>query len=983
VAGPAAAAPPASDQELFELARRCVLRLVVEREPDQGAPAGWTPTAFGSAVVLEAEPPDAPRTLTLATAYHVLVGARRFRVYAPSGQGLVATSKSDTECFVDRSRELAFVRIELDPGRGGGLGAIDPEKSAQVPQQDGPPGTNPTGMAFGYSRELSLPLDSKRVDFLGAVLAQDLGLVRRIGFRPGRGERSPGQMPFQLLGDQATLEGMSGGLAINRAGEFAGLIYGRRTDQFNLIIPAQQVLVAWRRALQQRKGGDSWKHPDQGPFLEPSLFHGGADETDAAVEDRLDWGSLEGLTVLLGDDPLHAIDRFQEIVVTPPRRGERPPNLEIFVSRQVTLPNRDHALEIWVNGEKKEIDPVTQTVSLPLADLPGETMVTVIKQGGQVNDFELGKLLIPSTVDLAFQYEGEEPFRRVVRSLPVIVQSYPLFITIVNDPRVQPRSAATQPPANARLALRLDYAQAVLNQAPFNLEVGNRVDLNAPDRAQAAAKKPGEQDTVYEGWFRLDEKAAWRLQRVSAQRLGLTLDGHVVFKSQVLRYRDITLEPRPGPDKVWPPRFTLSGRFQFPYQMPGRDPKGNTLGLALSARATGANGTGSLRVDLREGLQLDVAGILRQLFTDYVNIRLIANAQPHRIDDEKIAPFLERLGFSAPGGWVPEIRRAAFVHDPATQKEWLILTFRLDPKGQGPGGAPPADSDLLAPPKGAPGRVIDVEAWGVPGSLAVHFPGLETTNPVVAAALGAARADHLTLTLDLDADPSRWFRGLERTEELFFFRDNARSVGRRIQQAIEHSVKNAEAIELRAVADPGFVREVLKAALRRPDMKLVVGPGKASLRVVARQGRVANHVSLLMQGGPLELTSPGDAEIDLGGGTFVRGARLKISQLDVRGTFDAAEVKGGAGAELSVAQLKTGGLTFNDLAGRVTFALDSAPGRRELGVAIVEGVKFALKEVMIGNHPVTVRIEGKISVPIDRDLNFLVDPNALPGQSPR
>ena len=31
----------------------------------------------------------------------------------------------------------------------------------------------------------------------------------------------------------------------------------------------------------------------------------------------------------------------------------------------------------------------------------------------------------------------------------------------------------------------------------------------------------------------------------------------------------------------------------------------------------------------------------------------------------------------------------------------------------------------------------------------------------------------------------------------------------------------------------------------------------------------------------------------------------------------------------------------------------------------------------------TVQIEGKISVPIDRDLNFLVDPNALPGQSPR
>src|SRR5262249_20481940 len=158
------------------------------------------------------------------------------------------------------------------------------------------------------------------------------------------------------------------------------------------------------------------------------------------------------------------------------------------------------------------------------------------------------------------------------------------------------------------------------------------------------------------------------------------------------------------------------------------------------------------------------------------------------IRDAKIIPFLERLGFAAPGGWVPEIRRAVFVRDPDTPREWFILTFRLDPKGQGAGGSPPADGDLLVPPKGEPGRVIALEAWGVPGSLAARFPGLETTNPVAAAALNAARADHLSLTLDLTTDPSQWFRGLAPTEELFFFRDNARSIAKRIQQALEHSV---------------------------------------------------------------------------------------------------------------------------------------------------------------------------------------------------
>ena len=55
-------------------------------------------------------------------------------------------------------------------------------------------------------------------------------------------------MRFRLLGNQATLEGMSGGLAIDHNRGFAGLIYGRRLDQFNLVIPADAVLHVRERA---------------------------------------------------------------------------------------------------------------------------------------------------------------------------------------------------------------------------------------------------------------------------------------------------------------------------------------------------------------------------------------------------------------------------------------------------------------------------------------------------------------------------------------------------------------------------------------------------------------------------------------------------------------------------------------------------------------------------------------------------------------
>jgi hypothetical protein len=947
--------------QLFQLARRSVVRLVVERdaEPGEKAAPGRVARAGGSAVVVVAEPPGAPQSLTLATAYHVMAGAKRFTVQDHSDV-VVASSGPDTECFIDRSREVAFVRVKVEPGKGKGLGAINHEK-AEV-DSDGRPGARPTGMAFGFPY-VPGHLDSRRVDFLGAVPADALGLVRKTAFSPGKGQIPPITMPFQLLGDQATLEGMSGGLAVDQKGRFAGLVYGRRTDQFNLLIPADQVLEVWRQARAAREANRPWERlGGGGPFQQPSLFNGGSGDADGMIEDRLDWGTLEGLTVLLGDDPLDALQRFQEIVVIPPRRSP-PPDLHIYVPKTETTPNAEHKLTLWVNGKKADFDPLFRRFTLPLRDLPGETMLTVIKESGRINDFELGKLLLPSKVYLVFQYEGEEPFRRVVRSLPAITQSYPLFITVVNDPRVGARSSKERPD-NARLALRLDYAQAVLNQAPFSLEVSHK-----------------DADTAYEGRFRLEDRDAWHLRAVSPQRLGVRLNGEVVIpRGEKLRYRGVTLEPRPGPDSVWPPKFTLSGRIQFPYEMPGRDTKGNTLSLAVSARATGANGSGSLRVDVSPPLQADIAGLVRHLFTCYFNSVLISTLQVHGIDDEKITPFLERLGFASPAGWVPEIRRAVLVRDPARQQEWLILTFRLDPKAGGAGGDPPAGYDLLAPPQGEPGRVISLDAWGVPGSVAARFPGLNKGNPATAAALETARAQHVSLTMELGPKPSEWFTGLGQPGELLLLRDNGVKVGQRIQKAIEHSVSCAKAVELRAEADPGFALEVLRTALKRPDLKLTAPSGKASLRVVARQGGGAADVVVTLAGGPLMLTTPGEEAVPLGGGSTVRGGCLKVSRLEARGRIDGAAVNADVDAELSVKQLKAGGDTFDDVKARLTLTLDTAPGSRGLGSGTIEGAEFTGQLAGIRTH---FRVEGKVPVEIDRELNVKFDPAALKGGKPR
>ena len=968
----------AQGQDLSDIARKSVLRLKVQRETRPGGANGVDEKelAVGSAVIVSSETVGETKVLLLATAYHVLIRAKEVSVYTHAGENPIATLGADARCYVDRSRELAFLEVVLQAGEGADLAAIDLARTTPAPDLASDPREKMTGMAFGYARFRSVPIDSCRVDILGVLEAKTLGIVRDGPFSRGKGDQQPDAMRFRLLGDQATLDGMSGGLALDGEGRFTGLIYGRRTDQFNLVIPANLVLEALERV--KDRGSPRSTTLGAHPFREASLYMGGGDP-EVTVENRIDWGTLDGLNVLLGDDPLGSIDRFQEIVVNPPLRST-PRNLEIWVHATETLPNPDHKIEIWVDGEPALIHARTHKVTVPMQGHPGETMITIIKESGKVNDFELGKFLLPSRVDVSFQYEGEEPFLHLVRSLPVIAQRYPLFVTIANDPDDLGEAKPGERPANARLALRLDYAEAILNQAPFSLEVKKETNLNPPGSPRPQDRKEAEPDTSIDGLYRLDPQEAWKLQRVSDQRLGLKLNGRAIFNNDSVRFRDVVLKLNPERKDKEPPQFLVGGRFQFPYRMPDRGVAGDSLILALSARATGSSGTGSVRLDIRDGLQVDVAGLLHHLLASFVNSSLIGNEQLHPIPDEKIAPFLERLGFASIQGWKPHIHRAAFILDPATQKEWLILTFRLDPKDTRAvqGGNPPAARDLLAPPSlaEAPGRVIALEAWGVPGSLAARFPGMEVANPMTDALKGAV-AQELSLTLDLDPDPKRWFAGLEAGEEIFFFRNNAEDIADRILKALAHSVEKSEAVKLRVVLDSGFLRDVLGNVLGRPDLKLGIGENKARVEVVARREDGASRVDLALLDGPLVLETPEAGEVDLGKGTVIRGGRLEVAKLTASGVFESSEVKADIDGSLVVKEVRSGGNRYEDASGRVLLSLHSKAGQDELATGSV--VDADLTGPFLGLRA-KYKIRGKLPFKIDRAMNVDIDPKSLIGK---
>ena len=215
-------------------------------------------------------------------------------------------------------------------------------------------------------------------------------------------------------------------------------------------------------------------------------------------------------------------------------------------------------------------------------------------------------------------------------------------------------------------------------------------------------------------------------------------------------------------------------------------------------------------------------------------------------------------------------------------------------------------------------------------------------------------------------------RGLAAGREIFFFQNNANDVANRILEALKHSVTGADAVKLKVSVGSRFLRDALGAALGRPDLNLGTGKDDVTLQVEARRGRGGSQVALTMRGGPLVLETPGETEVDLGNETAVRKARLEVTALSAEGNFESAEVRANLEGSLSVDRVKWRGETYEQASGRLALSFLSKPGRRELATGTIQDAKF------IGRLPLLdvqakVRVQGKLPVRIDRDLNVDTD----------
>jgi hypothetical protein len=749
------------DAALRKIADQCVVRFDVDRGLNVQGQSG-----SGVLIALDPEKEGQPRQATFVTAYHVLYLAQEFKLFDAQGNSLdYDRTPSRVSCFVDRSRELALVRVLL-PGTGKTeLQPIEPNPTF-APLEEKDRGDDPPGRVFGFADENLTRLHSRRVEIMNEATAPQLDLIRSdVKFEAEADEVDPTAMLFRMLAGQSTSRGMSGGLCVNTEGKFMGILYGRRRDRYNLAIPAFHVVAALDAA------GAGWKPFDPKDFHKEVIYRGDADEPDKANDpgtamDRMDLEAFAGLRTILGENPAGQLEKFEEVTITPRITGKDAPPLKIFVGTDTT-PSKHHDLKLWHDGKEVRWDRQSRTASLRIDDKPGESLLTVFKTSGAVNDFELGGLLLPSTIDLTFtQGDSRTPVRHVVRSLPMIAQAYPLYITINSPPAVK-QEEPPLPDSFVRIAVRVDYVEALLNQVPFEIQV-----------------KDGE----FDGLFRLGAGERWRLERISPQRLQVDLSGDVQLNQA--KYRDLTLSFIRG--KNDPPEargnFTVRGLVQFPRMMPQRAPGGAGAGLGFSARAIGTKGTGSWRVEVGKGhdLSFDVGGILRHLFTCYVNKRLIASDQPHPVNEAFVRPFLESLGLKGPPGARPRVLRVGLLRDDSRDsKDWLVAICDL-----GLGDKIAAETVGLGPaPESASGLVFEIVAKNVPGDILARFPNLKI-DPSIPNLLVPKNVALLHAKFRLQGKPKDWFPDAPRGQDLPVLNENVgEKVARRFLDAFKASTK--------------------------------------------------------------------------------------------------------------------------------------------------------------------------------------------------
>jgi hypothetical protein len=622
--------PLVADEKAETAARDYAKPRVFQLKTDKGS---------GTAVLLKLD----GQVGYFATCYHVLHGAKEFKIYPSGGKGNLVTDNAKAQILPQRDLDLVLIKAELP--KDDTIKPLDPLDANMASHKDEDP---IDGFVFGVAGIMSRQMYTSAVRIQQIEWADNLTGVIDLQFTRERRKRQGARLEVRSLGKEMTYAGMSGGLVVDKDRRFAGLLLGRMPEPnaIPLMITARQVKEVLDSAA------DKWA---------AFAVLGDLPPYDATVLQRMlepwpvseiNWNSYDAWVRAFESDPLQFLEAFQEVRLdlTDLRVNARNPKNQTSEQLQVQL-NGEQQVQLLVNGISLQAG---ERIDLQR----GENLIILTKPAvsGAGGKFDVTDLMLPNPLDVSLRLGAkgeEETVFQLKRSLPRVIQGYSVYLTIENGPPDPGKGYA------ARLAVPLDYLEEVINHTPFVLPFGDG-DRRSGSEFRGTARPNGERPV--------------KLKYVSPQTLDVSTELGIEVTTAQANFAGVKLMAKPQKATI-----QMTGRVQFP-----GSPKSLFFVCARAMAASGADKQFVLPL-FGDELTVDASGLLRELLVCYTNTRLLRPNNPRTPGPADLHDFLRSAGLmSDDDAWRLVPARLQLVRDdrPKSEKAWAVVTFQLHHKGK-------------------------------------------------------------------------------------------------------------------------------------------------------------------------------------------------------------------------------------------------------------------------------------------------------------
>ena len=550
----------------------------------------------GSAVLLKVEHEGNAAYGWFVTCFHVLHKTQGFTI---SQGGPTIGTHHDALVHVRNLADLVLIRAKLQQNDVAGLKpqfSMEDNTEQRLKKSHKASDAQVEGWASGYSflssntkAEVSVRLWGHRS--FSEVVTPDGKLIVTLSDR-----QRPAFATF--LGNEITMPGMSGGVVVTHDGKFGGIVFARIAGVQGLAISADTVLAALDEAEELEGQGNLPNfHPG---IMDRSLAFNDQLQptwTQAYGESCVEWESLDQWSLAFRSDNEQSslFQKFLECEV-----DLRSVNLTAKIAVQSDQKNGTH--QFLLNGVPVGTDGILNLQ-------PGENLLVINKRRNArplgLNDLFSGDNKLD--VSLIEVDSEERTLFKVRRSLPNVIDSYSVFVTILCTGE-SPKAWPSLPGTTKRNSTEWQTFQPLPDAFRANL-ANCKVDwqvLETDLRSGSTAK----------GSIRLTNLADTKVRVVSRQTIDLQIPVELVIEKILINQFGLRAK-FDGKDDQTPIEVLITVRFQIHSNAPGES--------RVSARAMSALTTGKTNLTIpllgsgSDSFGLDISPLLSHFSVVYLN----------------------------------------------------------------------------------------------------------------------------------------------------------------------------------------------------------------------------------------------------------------------------------------------------------------------------------------------------------------------------